>query len=302
MRLHLSIAPMIALFALGAAAAQAQSAAPEPTLAELRASAEAGNAEAQNDLGGRLMATEDEASLPEARRWFERAAAAGHLEAKNNLATMLLLGLGGPADEARGRLLRDEAARQGSGAAHLSIAERYLRGAEGYPLDPARALEHIRSAAELPGPIASYAQWRVAMMHLQGVGTPRDPAEAFRWVVRASDGGSGRAMISRAVMLATGEGVTEDDAAARIWYQRAAESGDPLFAHALRSLGAMLVIGEGGPPDLARGIAYLRIAAAADDAAAPELLDRWATRVTPDIDVQAQRIADQWIQRHLSND
>lgn len=245
------------------------------------------------------METEDPARLPEAREWYRKASDAGHAEGMNNYATMLLMGLGGAADEAAGRRLREQAAARGSVAAHLSIAERYLRGAEGYPLDRARALHHVRTAAESSSPVAHYAQWRLGMMYLQGVGTPADPVEAYRWVVRASEGGDVSAMISRGVMLATGEGVAEDDAAARIWYQRAAESGDVNFRHAMRGLGAMLVTGEGGPADLPRGIAYLRIAQAASDANASQLLETWRDRITPEVDRQAVEIANRWMAEHL---
>lgn len=270
-----------------------------PDLAQIRARAEAGDATAQNDLGGRLMASENPAHLAEAREWFRKASEAGEPEGMNNYATMLLMGLGGPADDAAGRRLRDQAAARGSVGAHLSIAERYLRGGEGYPLDPARALHHVRTAAESSSANADYAQWRLGMMYLQGVGTPADPVEAYRWVVRASEGGDVNAMISRGVMLATGEGVAEDDAAARIWYQRAAESGDVNFPHALRGLGAMLVTGEGGPVDLPRGIAYLKIARAANDANASRLLETWSDRITPEVDRQALAIANRWMAQHM---
>ena len=109
-------------------------------------------------------------------------------------------------------------------------------------------------------------------------------------------------MISRAVMLATAEGVDEDDAAARSWYRRASESGQDGFAHALRGLGSMLVTGEGGPPDLARGIAYLRIAAAAGDQPAWTLLEQWDDRVTPDVHAEAARLSEAWIAEHLPED
>ena len=268
-------------------------------LAEIRARAEAGDASAQNDLGGRLMATEDPAVLAEARDWFRRAMEAGDVEAKNNYATMLLMGLGGPSDEAEGRRLRDEAAAAGSIAANLSIAERYLRGVEGYPRDPVRAFGHVRSAAGSSSPMASYAQWRLAMMHLNGVGTPVDLEEAYRWVVRASDNGSVSAMISRGVMLATGQGVAEDDAAARLWYQRASESGDVNFAHALRALGGMLVLGEGGPVDVPRGIAYLRIAEAGGDSNATRGLEMFRDLITPEVDREARGIANRWMAEHM---
>ncbi len=274
----------------------------EPSLHDLRRRAATGDAEAQNELGARLLQSEDPAHHEEARRVFESAAAAGDAEAKNNLATVMALGIGGPADEGRGRALREEAARLGSVGAHLSLAEHYLRGVGGYPRDPSRAFEHVRTAAALASPIADYAQWRLAMMHLEGVGTARDPVEAYRLLVIASDAGGVHAMISRAVMLATGEGVAEDDAAARSLYRRAAESGEVRFAHALRGLGAMLVTGEGGSAALPRGIAYLRIAPAGGDADARTLLERWDDRITPEVHAEAVRISEAWIAEHLPGD
>jgi hypothetical protein len=150
--------------------------------------------------------------------------------------------------------------------------------------------------------MARYAQWRLAMMHLQGVGTPKDPAAAYHILVRASEAGGVNAMISRGVMLATGEGVAEDDAAARDWYRRASESGEIGFAHGLRALGAMLVVGEGGPVDLPRGIAYLRIAKAGGDELAGKLLDTWSDRVTDKVHRRAVTISNAWMARHMPAD
>jgi uncharacterized protein len=267
--------------------------------AALRTRAQAGDSAAQTDLGLALMNSEDPAEQREARQLLRTAYERGGPEAINNYAAVLLLGIGGPADEPEGRRLRDLAASRGSIGANLSIAERYLRGGEGYPRDPVRAFQYVRAAAESPLNGAGFAQWRLAMMYLNGQGTPVDRAEAYRWVVRASDGGNVTAMISRGVMLATGEGVAEDDAAARIWYQRAAESGDVNFPHAMRTLGAMLVTGEGGPVDLPRGIAYLRIAKAANDANASRLLETWRDRITPEVNRQAVEIANRWMAEHM---
>lgn len=289
-------APSAARQSANAPAADAE----EPTIEELRARARAGEVEAQNLLGGRLLETQTAEALAEARTWFERAGAAGHAEAKNNFASMLATGIGGPADEARARALREEAAREGSVGAHLTIAEAYLRGGYGYPRDAVRAFQHVQTAASLQSPNRVYVQWRLAMMHLQGVGTARNPREAYRILVETSEAGGVHAMISRAVMLATGEGVAEDDASARIWYQRAAESGEIGFAHALRGLGSMLASGEGGAVDLPRGIAYLRLAAAAGDPEAPAILDHFRDRVTTEVASEAHRIATAWLDQHLS--
>lgn len=162
---------------------------------------------------------------------------------------------------------------------------------------PAAAQTERPSAAEVRERAAAGdadAQWQVGMDHLQGNGTPVDEQEAYRWVVRASEGGSIRGMISRGVMLALGQGVAQDEAAARTWYQRAAETGRPGWAHALRSLGAMLVVGQGGSADPPRGFAYLLVAAASRDQVAAGLLQEWRPQITPEIEREALRIAREW--------
>lgn len=272
------------------------------SMAELRVRANAGDAGAQNELGGRLVASEEPSAMIEAREWFRRASEAGDVDAMGNYAGMVLQGAGGELDEAEGRRLLELAAGSGSVGAHLTLAEAHLRGAAGYPRDAVRALEYVRAAANLESPSASLAQWRLAMMYLNGIGTDADPHEAYRWVARSSDNGGVTAMISRAVMLAMGQGVAEDDAAAREWYRRAATSGDVNFAHALRGLGSMLVTGEGGAADVPRGIAYLRIAQAGNDANAETLLERWRDLITPEVDRDAWRIANEWMAEHMPSD
>lgn len=292
-RLALAVAGALAA-AVAAAAAQPA----EPSLEELRARADAGDAAAQNDLGGRLFDPNDPERMREVRELFRRSMAGGNAEAKGNYALMLMMGWGGPADVELGRRLRDEAAAEGSMAANLTLADRYLSGSEGYPRDPVRAFEHTRIVASSTTPSAAYAQWRLGVMHLQGVGTRADPAEAHRWIRRAAEAGEANAMASMGVLLATGQGVAEDDVAARSWYRRAAESARDGFQDGLRGLGWMLVTGEGGPEDLPTGVAYLMLAEAAGAERAGELLVRIADHITPEIREQARAIGDRWIADH----
>jgi len=290
------LASAVALIGGEAAAAQQ----PSTPIAELRQQAQAGDRSAQVDLGIRLMMTNQEPDLVEARRWLRAAMDAGDAEAKNAYAGLLINGGGGPRDETLGQRLLAEAAAEGSVGANLTLSAAYRDGNGGFARDPGRAFAHMNAAAaSAHGESAQLVFWQLGMMHLRGTGTPANPQEAYRWVSRAADAGGVNGMISRAVMLATGEGTQEDDAAARLWYQRASESGQRLFAHGMRGLGSMLVTGEGGPVDLPRGIAYLRIAKAGNDAQAGTLLERWRDRITPEIDREAQRIANQWMAEHM---
>lgn len=294
---------MLGLLIAAAVPAQPSTAAAQPSatsLEELRRQAEDGDRDAQHELGIELMLADDEASLVEARRWLRAAMEAGSAEAKNAYAALLLNGGGGPRDEETGRRLMLEAAAEGSVGANMTLSAAYRNGDGGFERDLPRAFAHMRAAADRAiGESAAVTWWELGMMYLDGIGTVADPEEAYRWVSRAAEAGNVNGMISRGVMLATGEGVAEDDAAARHWYQRAAESGRHGFGHALRSLGAMLATGEGGPVDLPRGIAYLRIGAAAGDEHAPRILEAWRGRITDEVDRQARQIADRWQADHL---
>lgn len=261
----------------------------------LRQRARGGEAEAQYELGTALMARNDGAALKEARGWLRQAMRGGHLEAQNAYSALLITGSGGPREETEGRRLLLDAARRGSVGANVSLSMNYSNGSGGFDQDPRKAFLHMQAAAQVDKPENGWVLWRLGMMHLEGFGTPKDAAEAYRWVVRAADKGSVDGMISRAVMLATAEGVAENQIEARTWYERAARSGQDGWAHALRGLGGMLILGEGRPADLPRGFGYLLAAHAAGDEFAGKLIERLRDQITPEVEREALPIAQEWV-------
>jgi len=70
-------------------------------------------------------------------------------------------------------------------------------------------------------------------------------------------------------MLATGDGLPKDEAAAVRWYRRGAELGDPFSQF---DLAYMILLGEGTPSDPIAAVSWLERAAAAGDLQAPSLL------------------------------
>ncbi len=196
-----------------------------------------------------------------------------------HLARAYAFGLGVEADLPRAGDLYEEAVAVDPGdvLAHYMLARGYESGWFDAGVQPKRALAHFQIAADLGEPRSA---WKIGIAHLQGRGGfARDSQEAYAWFVRASEGGAIDGMISRAVMLATGDGVAQDPEAAAYWYGEAAALGS---AHAMRGLGAMHVFGELEPANRAMGWALLELAAEGGDENAVAILEQVAPRFDED--------------------
>ncbi|HJW43258.1 MAG TPA: hypothetical protein VJ463_02310 [Geothrix sp.] len=157
----------------------------------LRAAAGTGNAEAERCLG-RFLHLVDGApkDYPEARRWYEKAAAQGDLWAINNLGVMRHQGL--------------------------------LRGYLVLPTGVTDALPFYRRAAEGGFPMAQY---NLAYCYYEGRGLDRNYSEAERWFLRSAEGGYTEAMIQLSYMYSKADGVRADGRKAIAWARRAADLG-----------------------------------------------------------------------------
>jgi hypothetical protein len=133
-------------------------------LAELRAKAESGDAQAQDDLGMRYLegrgVTQDYA---EAVKWFRKAAAQNHAQALN----------------------------------HLGV--RYAKG-EGVNEDQVEAAKWVRKAAELN---LAVAQNNMGRRYAQGEGVEKDVVEAYKWRLLAAGHGREKAKAKAEKGIAT---------------------------------------------------------------------------------------------------
>ena len=116
-------------------------------LADLRASAEAGDAEAQRILGGMYVTG---AGVPQdaaaAVAWYRRAAEQGDARAQYNLGVMYAEGLGVPQDAAAAVAWYRRAAAQGDATAQSNLGAMYDQGL-GVPPDAVEALMWLTIAA-----------------------------------------------------------------------------------------------------------------------------------------------------------
>lgn len=152
-----------------------------------------------------------------ARSLFEQAAKLGDAHATEWLSLMYRWGDGGPTDVATADKLEQEAAAGGDAKAQSRLGDLYF----GVKKDIPTAFSYY-SAAALGGD--TRAQARLAWMYENGIGTPQNVDLALVLAHRAAFKNNAFGMTELGRMLAYGNGVPKDLAAAFVWLRVAQEA------------------------------------------------------------------------------
>ena len=131
--------------------------------------------------------------MPEAVRWFERAADAGFAPAQFRLASLNEKGEGVKKDVQAARRLYLAAADKGHAKAMHNLAVLYAEGIDGKP-DYKAASEWFRKAA---GYGVTDSQYNLAILYARGIGVPANLAESYRWFALAAANGDSDAAKKR---------------------------------------------------------------------------------------------------------
>ena len=237
-------------------------------IAALRELAEAGDAEAQTELGeryehGRGVAQDDRAAVS----WFRRAAEQGHLPGQAALGFMYATGRGVAQDHAEAVRWFRRAADQGNARSQYNLGTSYRDG-RGVVQDDTEAVRWFRRSAEQG---SAFGQTGLGAMYDTGRGVQRNDAEAVRWYRRAADQGDAFAQRNLGVMYREGRGVSRDDREAVRWFRRSANQGHSVGQ---AELGWMYENGRGVRRDRVEAVRWFRRAADQGDSWAREQLDR----------------------------
>lgn len=268
----------------------------ESEMKELFRRAEAGEAEAQHDLGiyyGQGVGVKKD--YAEAFKWVMAAAKQGLASAQCTVGQCYLYGKGVEQNIEEAIKWMEKAANSGDMESCANLGSLYLTGGGGAEIKPdhKKAAIYIRQAAEA-GHVGSCRS--IGLMYLQGDGVPQNVELGRHWLEKAiaqNDADAkyimgykllsgGEADKKRAVELledAVAQGNT--DAACMLGYayyegdvvpqdkERAARllevAANPWNMDAVRILGAMYYGGEGVPQDIQRGMIYIMCAAYAGD-------------------------------------
>ena len=120
--------------------------------------------------------------------------------------------------------------------------------------DYARAIELWRPLAE-KGDVT--AQYLLGNMYADGKGVTRDDKAALLWFQRAAEKGDAAAQYNLGVSYASGAGTLQNDAEAAKWFRRAADQG---MAFAQLNLGLLYAAGRGVPQDNVVAMTWFQLA------------------------------------------
>jgi TPR repeat protein len=195
-------------------------------LANLRQSAEQGNAEAQYSLG--LMYSSGD-GIPkdkvEAAKWYLKAAEQGDASAQMNLGYLYSSGDGIPKDETEGEKWYRKSAEQGNANAQYSLGLMYwseLRQFLDIPKDDTEAVKWFGKSADQGNAVG---QRYLALMYYFGFGVPVDEVAAYMWNILASAQGDeiAKAGIDEISLEMTEEQIAEAQKLSREWMTKHSE-------------------------------------------------------------------------------
>lgn len=218
----------------------------------------------------------------------ERAAAGGQPLGATLAGHILLHGLSDRGVDETGaiRWLR-RAGEQGEPDA-LIILSRLAATGRG-DLEPFQARAFLAQAAEGGDERAAHEYG----LYLMDEGDPGAASQAIDWLRLAAESGRTQAYSDYAEALGDWVHGPQDLAAARPWYARAAEAGDGIAAAIAAT---MFLNGEGGEPDAARGVQFMRMGA---ELGAPSAMGSYALLLfqgAPALPADPVRAAD-WARR-----
>lgn len=177
-----------------------------------------------------LIPPRDQAAYAVCVPLFQRASEGDDVPATYTYASMLLRGMGTPADEGRAAQLFARLAKMGQAQSQFILAGLYADG-KGVKASYKRAMDLYKQAAE-QGVAAAYNPIGVFFRDGQG-GIPQDYAQALHYFQKGADLGDPLALVSLAHMYTHGKGVDVDHTRAFELHKQAAEHDVPIAIYNL---------------------------------------------------------------------
>jgi TPR repeat protein len=255
-------------------------------LADLRAKAEKGDAQAQYALGrafeeGSLGVAKDQAG---AVKWYRKAAEQNLAVAQLGLGWCYAYGQSVAKDEVEAVKWWRKAAEQNLADAQSSLAWCYANG-QGVAKDEVEAVKWWRKAAEQND---AHAQLSLGSCYNDGLGVAKDEAEAVKWWRKAAEQNLREAQFSLGLRYVTGIGVAKDEVEAVKWFRKAAEQN---LAPSQYSLGMCYYYDQGVAKDYVEAYKWILLAAGQGDESAKKAMTQLEKVMTREQIAEGQKLA-----------
>jgi hypothetical protein len=168
----------------------------------------------------------------EARRLFEKAAAAGYAMAMNNIGALYEGGSGVPKNYVESARWYGKAVAAGEPIAMIDLGWQYEHG-HGVKQDLAEARRLYEAAANAGVPAGMN---NLGLLYYAGKGVPRDYAQARKLYEQGIALGCAACMNDLGILYNEGDGVPHDVKIARQWFEKAAALGNPEAKENLRGM------------------------------------------------------------------
>ena len=260
----------------------------EEKFAETKKKAEAGDAQAQYNLGVMYYSGEGvPKDATKAVEWFEKAATQGYAAAQLTLGWMFAKGNGVPKDAVKAIEWWEKAAAQGDVGAQNNLGRMYKYG-KGVPKNHTKAFEWYKKTADQGN---AEAQVQLGLMYATGKGVSKNSAMAVEWWTKAAVQGDADAQLNLGLAYDAGDGVPKDSTKAVEWYQKAAAKGN---AGAQTNLGWAYKSGVGVIQNDVLAYTWSNLAAAQGNKTALKNRDIYEAQLTPAQRAEGQRLASNW--------
>jgi len=187
-------------------------------------------------------------------KFVEQLARSGHVYEQNQMGLASLLVIDPRYSDKEAVAWFQRAAERGYASSQVNLAVMYING-WGTPVNFGAAQHWLREAANQH---FARAYFNLGILYLEGKGVRQDNNEALRWFQRGAEAGDSSAQTNLGYMYDQGLGCTRNIAMAAELYKKAAEAGNPLGENNLADL---YLHGEGVPHDYAAAFKWFHKAA-----------------------------------------
>jgi len=167
-----------------------------------------------------------------------------------------------------------------------------FRKGDGVEKDYVKAVYWYRRAANQG---FAGAQNNLAVMYEQGLGVPKNKSEAAKWYRKAAEQHNAYAQHSIGIMYRDGEGVSQNLEEAAKWISKAAEQS---HNGAFRDMGEMYWKGLGVSQNNILAYMWWKLGVLHGDKESERLLDIVAAKMKSSHVDEAQKLAQEWMQKH----